>query len=102
MLMSKTLIKKGLNTDIINHIYSFLTFKDEFDEVIQQLNEAGISNAMRWDAFWNQVIIYASSTVWRRCNKTNTYQRLFVWWPPTSKTFGSTGYVVVKELNKSI
>jgi hypothetical protein len=44
MLMSKTLIKKGLNTDIINHIYSFLTYKDEFDKVIQHLNEACLSN----------------------------------------------------------
>ena len=38
--MDKTLLKKGLNTYLINHISTFLIHKDEFDNVVQQLSNS--------------------------------------------------------------
>ena len=96
--MSKALIKKGLNTYLINHIYSFLTFKDEFDKVIQHLNEACIR--VHQPRPLGSVKIWPTpSDIWRRCNKTNKYYKSFVWWPPTLSLFGGKGYIVLIEYN---
>tara|TARA_B100000963_G_scaffold266841_1_gene235034 strand:+ start:46 stop:339 length:294 start_codon:yes stop_codon:yes gene_type:complete len=97
--MSKALIKKGLNADLINHIYSFLTFKDEFDKVIQQLNEASVSNAQLKHAQGSVGLWPTPSVIWERCNTTNTYLKSFVWWPPTLTLFGGKGYIVLINYN---
>ena len=100
--MSKTLTKKGLNTDIINNIYSFLTYKDEFDKVIQHLNEACVSNCQMKQTHGSVEMWPTPSAIWRRCNKTNKYYKSFVWWPPTLSLFGKKGYIVLIDFNESI
>ena len=100
--MSKTLTKKGLNTDIINYIYSFLTYKDEFDKVIQHLNQACISNCQHPRPLGSAPVWPTPSVIWKRCNKTNKYYKSFVWWPPTLSLFGKKGYIVLIDFNESI
>ena len=97
--MSKALIKKGLNADLINHIYSFLVCKYGFDKVIQQLNKASVLNAQLKHAEGSVGLWPTPSAIWRRCKNTNTYFKSFVWWPPTLTLFGGKGYIVLIDYN---
>ena len=83
--MSKTLIKKGLNTDLINHISTFLIHKDEFDDVVKQLSNSHEDPML-------------SNTLYKKIPHTNHYIKSIIWWPPVKQT-GSLGYIILEEGN---
>jgi hypothetical protein len=82
--MDKLLMKKGMNTDLINKIYAFLIYKNEFDEVVQQLTGSHEDPML-------------SNTLYKKIPHTNQYIKSIIWWPPVKKGAGSIGYIILEE-----
>ena len=82
--MDKFLIKEyGLDNHLIYYISTFLIYKEEYDNVIKEIDEHSCHNT----EFTN--------TLYRLNRKNKTYCKSTIWWPHCIPTMS---YIVLEEL----
>ena len=81
--MDKFLIKEyGLDNRLIYYISTFLIYKEEYDNVIKEIDDHSCHNT----EFTN--------TLYRLNRKNKTYCKSTIWWPSVH----SMSYIVLEEL----